>query len=103
MGTALFGEGLRLAREARGLTQSELASRIRVRRRRTTHSYISRIENGLIDPRLSTVVALARALQMKPWQLLAYPENSRWWDAYLSIPGERKREIQRLITWRHER
>jgi transcriptional regulator with XRE-family HTH domain len=103
MGNMMFGEGMRLLRRARGVTQTELAQHIRVNRHQPTASYISRIEHGQLDPRLSTICAIARALRVKPWQVLAYPERADWWQAYLSLPPIGKREVQRVIRWYGER
>jgi transcriptional regulator with XRE-family HTH domain len=85
------------------MTQADLAALVRIRRKRVTASYISRLERGRLDPRLSTVLSIARALRIKPWQLLAYPESPRWWDDYLALPPIGKREAQRVITWYRDR
>ena len=52
---------IREARKEQGLSQAELARRLRM-----TQAQITRIENGLTDPRLSTVTELARALGLEP-------------------------------------
>jgi len=52
---------LRQARKEQSLSQAELARRLRM-----TQSQIARIENGLTDPRLSTVTELSRALGFEP-------------------------------------
>jgi transcriptional regulator with XRE-family HTH domain len=59
-----FGQNVRAARHARGLTQEELAhlSDLSV-------VQISRIERGTREIRLSTVVKLLRALEIEPNQL----------------------------------
>jgi len=56
---ALFGT-LREARLKRHLTQKELASKLGVRQRQ-----ISDLERGAMDPRLSTVENVARALDLE--------------------------------------
>ena len=56
---------IRKLREARGLTQSELAEKAGV-----TREYIARLEAGRYDPSLSTIERLAKALKVKPAALL---------------------------------
>ncbi len=52
---------LRIAREARGLSQRELSVTSGV-----PQGHISKIENGAVDLRVSSLVALARALDLEP-------------------------------------
>ena len=52
---------LRDARRRERLSQSQLASRTAL-----PQSHISRIENGAVDPRLSSVVKMARAVGFDP-------------------------------------
>lgn len=101
---SVFGETVRWRRKAVGMNQAELAALIKRRHRPTTASYISRIESGEIDPRLSTVYSLARALHVKPWQLVAeLGENVKFWEGYLDLNAAQKHELQRHITWMHQR
>ena len=51
---------LRKAREAKGLSQRELGRKAGV-----PQGHISKIENGAVDLRLSSLVALARALDLE--------------------------------------
>jgi len=51
---------LRTAREARGLSQRELSARSGV-----PQGHISKIENGTVNLRLSSLVELARALDLE--------------------------------------
>ena len=51
---------LRKAREARGLSQRELGKKAGV-----PQGHISKIENGAVDLRVSSLVALARALDLE--------------------------------------
>jgi transcriptional regulator with XRE-family HTH domain len=97
-----FGDSVRWRRKAVGMRQGELAAKIRRNHRSTTASYISRIESGEIDPRLSTVNSIARALKVKPWQLVAGLEQPFWGD-YLDLSPIGKREVQRMIDWYLER
>lgn len=60
-----FAENVAAARAASGLSQSQVSrcSGIHV-------TEVSRIERGIRDPRLSTIVRLAHALRVRPGQLL---------------------------------
>ncbi len=51
---------IREARKTKGLSQSELSSRIGV-----PQSHISKIENGAVDLRLSSLIQIARALDLE--------------------------------------
>jgi transcriptional regulator with XRE-family HTH domain len=60
------GRNIREAREARGLTVQEVS-----RRAGLTHSTLAWIEDGTTrDPKISTVLGLARALGVEPAELL---------------------------------
>jgi transcriptional regulator with XRE-family HTH domain len=56
---------LKRLREARGMTQAELAEKAGLSR-----EYVLRLENASQDPTLSTIEALAKALKVKPAELL---------------------------------
>ncbi|MDO9713246.1 helix-turn-helix domain-containing protein [Paracraurococcus lichenis] len=60
-----FGTNLIRLRKAAGLTQDELAAKSGI-----SQSNISSLEHGTLDPRLSTVLALAKALKVPPLILL---------------------------------
>jgi transcriptional regulator with XRE-family HTH domain len=60
-----LAENVRARRLELGLTQEELAERCR---RHPTE--ISRLERGVRDPRLSTLVMVARGLETTPAELL---------------------------------
>jgi transcriptional regulator with XRE-family HTH domain len=62
---ALFAEQVASVRRAKRLGQSEVSSRSGIH-----VSEISRIEHGLRDPRLSTLILLAYALEVEPAMLL---------------------------------
>jgi len=98
-----FGDSVKWRRKAVGMRQAELAAKIKRNHRPTTASYICRIESGEIDPRLSTVNGIARALRIKPWQLIACPGDIPFWDDYLRLSPIGKREVQRMIDWYLER
>jgi transcriptional regulator with XRE-family HTH domain len=61
-----FGANLRRLRRDAGLSQMQLGDRANLH-----FSEISRLERGLRDPRLTTVMRLARALDVPPAELLA--------------------------------
>ena len=60
-----LGKNLRAARKKLGLTQEQVAERSGVQA-----GEISRIEAGKRDPRVSTLERLAKAVELKPGQLL---------------------------------
>lgn len=60
-----LGTNLRDARKRLGLTQEEVAERSGVH-----PTEVSRIEAGKRDPRISTLLRLARALEVRPGELL---------------------------------
>jgi len=60
-----MGTTLRRLRQAKKLSQAELA-----RRADLTREYVNKIEAGRYDPPLSTINALAKALRVKPSKLL---------------------------------
>jgi len=60
-----FAANLRAAREQRGLSQEALAQVGGLHR-----TEISLLERGQREPRLSTIVTLARALELEPARLL---------------------------------
>lgn len=61
-----FGTGVRQLRKRRKLTQADVANRVGI-----TATYLSQIETGQRNPTLAVVVGLARALGVKPSQLVA--------------------------------
>jgi len=60
-----FGTNLREARERLGLTQEQVAHRSGVHA-----TEVSRIEAGKRDPQASTLERLAKAVEVRPGQLL---------------------------------
>jgi transcriptional regulator with XRE-family HTH domain len=97
----MFGDNVKWLRQRSGMTQSTLAAHTRVNHHHPTASYISRLEHGSLDPRLSTIRSIAKALHVKPWQLVAeLSENVQFWQGYLDLSPADKREIQRLIDWK---
>ena len=63
--TSRFGANLRAVRRSRGLSQARLGHRCELHR-----TEISLLERGEREPRLSTIVRLARGLGVGPWELL---------------------------------
>ena len=60
-----FGKNLRAARKKLDLTQEQVAERCGVQA-----GEVSRMERGLRDPKVSTVVKLAAAVEVAPGRLL---------------------------------
>jgi transcriptional regulator with XRE-family HTH domain len=60
-----LGSNLRAARKKLGLTQEQVAERSGVHA-----TEVSRIEAGKRDPQVSTVIKLAKAVELRPGQLL---------------------------------
>jgi len=60
-----LGANLRAARKKLGLTQEQVADRSGVHA-----TEVSRIEAGKRDPQVSTVERLARAVELRPGELL---------------------------------
>ena len=60
-----FGKNLRAARKKLGLTQEQVAERSGVQA-----GEVSRMERGLRDPQVSTVMKLAAAVEVAPGRLL---------------------------------
>lgn len=69
---AVFGQRLRHQRKRAGLTLAQLGERVG-----SSASYLSQLENGHREPRLSTVNQLAGALACKPAELLSAAAPSR--------------------------
>lgn len=63
--TKRFARNLRVERKAQSLSQERLAYRAKIHR-----TEISMLERGIRDPRLSTIVRLARGLGIPPAALL---------------------------------
>jgi transcriptional regulator with XRE-family HTH domain len=63
--TTIFARNVAAARANCGLSQTQVSKRSGVH-----VTEVSRIERGLREPKLSTIVRLAHALEVKPAQLL---------------------------------
>ena len=66
----VFGEVLRAARTERGITQEELAFSAQVDR-----TFIYRLERGLRQPTISTIIRLAQALKISANELVSKTED----------------------------
>ena len=66
-----FGLRLRQLRQARDLTQAELAHRAELQ----TH-HITNLESGKGDPKLGTIASIAQGLNVEPIELLIAPSAS---------------------------
>ena len=66
-----FGRVVRDVRRIADLSQERLAFRAKVH-----PTYISQIERGLKSPSLDVVVAIAKALHKRPYQLIKAAEES---------------------------
>jgi transcriptional regulator with XRE-family HTH domain len=64
-GLSQFGVILKAMRIKQGLTQAKLAEKANI-----THSQISRIESGTIDPGFSQLIAISKALGIPLSRLL---------------------------------
>lgn len=83
-----IGKRLRELREAKGLSQGDIE-----RRSRLLRSYISRVEGGYTAPSLSTLEKFAKALEVKPYQLLYDSYERR--GALVAKRAHRKRKASR--------
>jgi DNA-binding XRE family transcriptional regulator len=66
------GAGLRLARQARGFSQQQLAGMAGISRQT-----VSAVESGISDPSLRAALALARTLGMTVEDLFGQPSDGR--------------------------
>jgi transcriptional regulator with XRE-family HTH domain len=62
-----FGENLRRIRKKKGLTMMDLAHEADIE-----YSQIAKIERGISNTTISTVILLARALQLRPKDLFDF-------------------------------
>jgi transcriptional regulator with XRE-family HTH domain len=62
---AIFARNVATTRANRGLSQTQVSKRSGVHA-----TEVSRIERGLRDPKVSTIIRLARAMEIEPARLL---------------------------------
>jgi transcriptional regulator with XRE-family HTH domain len=67
-----FGQRLRYFRRRLGLSQEALGARIPM-----SADAIGLSERGLNGPRLATVVKIAKALEVRPFELISFSEDTR--------------------------
>jgi transcriptional regulator with XRE-family HTH domain len=67
----IFGQRLRLVRNAQGLSQEALADAVTAQGGRLTTRYVSDLERGLKAPTLTMVLKLSKALKTPVAELLA--------------------------------
>jgi transcriptional regulator with XRE-family HTH domain len=65
-----FGKALKMLRKDRGYSQEELAARSNLHR-----TYISLLERGQKSPSLATICRVAKALEVKPHELISLAEE----------------------------
>ena len=70
--TIPFGQALIQARAERGISQYRLAKLVNRDSR-----YISQLEHNKREPRLSTIIMLAEALNMNTWELVRQMDSLR--------------------------
>jgi transcriptional regulator with XRE-family HTH domain len=68
-----FGQRLQHLRQAKGLTQANLAEQVGV-----TVEFISLLERGVNAPSFETLEKLARALQMPVYQLFLFEKGDNY-------------------------
>ena len=102
---AAFGDNVRWLRTRARLSQGDLAERISVGKHRgVAQQYVSALESGERDPHLSTIRSMAKVFKVKPWYLVAeLSDNLAFWDGYLQLAPQQKRDVQRHIAYMLER
>jgi len=85
-------QNLRSIREAKGLTQAELAEKANV-----NQATISKLERGGMNATLDMVYAISRALGVTPVELFALPELHRRALAAISSIDPARREAALVV------
>ncbi len=86
---ARLGARLRARREALGLSQAELAEKVRI-----SPNYVSVLERGLKLPALDTLVALAKALGVPVSDLLGEPRPDPWLEEVVTVAATVPRPLR---------
>lgn len=91
-----IGERIRAARQARKMTARALAEAVEI-----PAPHLSNLENGRVEPRASTLVALARALGCPPGELLpaiAPTTRKELRDRVDALPEQALPELDQLLS-----
>jgi transcriptional regulator with XRE-family HTH domain len=87
----LLGARIKSLRQGRGRTQEQLAERVGL-----SVNYLSRIERGLENPTLDTLLGVAEALKVEPVELFTFhheePDPRRLRQLLARLVGEAKDE-----------
>ena len=81
----LMGARIKSLRRGRGLTQEQIAERTGL-----SVNYVSRIERGLENPTLDTLLGLAKALKVEPLDLFTFEHEDD--------PRRLRQFLVRLVT-----
>ena len=92
-----IGNRIRELREARGLTQEELAAKTGI-----SYKHISVLERGIKEPRLSTLFSIAEVLCVSPGVLIAPKKNAcasaeQIFNRIAELPLEKQEKLCRII------
>lgn len=86
-------DNLKSLRDARGITQAELAEMIGV-----NQAYVSKIEAGIANPSLDKILAIAKALHAQPAELFTLPTlQKRAIAALEAMPDADQREAALVV------
>jgi transcriptional regulator with XRE-family HTH domain len=83
-----LGERIREIREARGLTQRQVAGRLEI-----DDYYVSRLENNHINPTLATLQRLARALEVDVRDFFPAPQVD-----FKVEPLRLEKDLKKVVT-----
>ena len=97
MNSELLGNRIQQLREAKGLTQEELAAQTGI-----SIKHISVLERGVKTPRLATFITIAEALGVTPNDLLADPAAESNYPRALQekiapLPIEKQEKIFKIV------
>lgn len=72
-----FGQKVRMYREAKGMTQEELAVKVGYIAGKNPSGSISKIERGCMEIGQSKIAEIARVLEIEPYQLFTDDQTAR--------------------------
>ena len=98
MDAAAIGNRIREIRESRGMTQEDLSAKTGV-----SIKHISVLERGLKEPKLSTFLNIADALELTPNELLSPPEDGKGIVTALSykiskLPYDEQERLLKIVN-----